>query len=243
MNDLHVKNIAFYLFFKPTFSLEEAKEILLKRMQELEIKGTILLSPEGINCSLAGLTEKMDLFLQLLFQTIHVDNPEIKTSFSKDLPFKRSLIKIKPCIVAKPGDTPIDPTIDSAPYISPEEFHQWIKDNKKMVVLDTRNDYEFEVGRFKDSVHLGTKHFSDFEEDLQKAPHEWQDAPIITFCTGGIRCEKAAPLMLKKGFREVYQLDGGILNYFKKMGRGYFEGECFVFDERVALDEQLKIKG
>ena len=111
-----------------------------------------------------------------------------------------------------------------------------------MVLLDTRNDYEYEVGRFKDSLHLGTKHFSEFEADLKKAPQEWQNTPVITFCTGGIRCEKAAPLMLKKGFQEVYQLDGGILNYFKKIGKGYFEGECFVFDERRALDEELNPK-
>ena len=104
-----------------------------------------------------------------------------------------------------------------------------------MVVLDTRNDFEYQAGRFKNSLHLGTKHFADFEGDLQKAPSEWQSIPVITFCTGGIRCEKAAPLMLKKGFREVYQLEGGILNYFKEVGRGYFEGKCFVFDERVAL--------
>jgi len=104
-----------------------------------------------------------------------------------------------------------------------------------MVVLDTRNDYEYAAGRFKDSLHLGTKHFADFEENLNKTPEEWQDTPIVTFCTGGIRCEKAAPLMIKKGFQHVYQLDGGILNYFKKVGRDYFEGECFVFDERFSL--------
>ena len=111
-----------------------------------------------------------------------------------------------------------------------------------MVVLDTRNAFENQVGRFKNSFHLGTKHFADFEEDLGKAPPEWQSTPVVTCCTGGIRCEKAAPLMLKKGFQEVYQLDGGILNYFKKVGRGYFEGECFVFDERIALDEGLNPK-
>jgi UPF0176 protein len=158
------------------------------------------------------------------------------------MPFKRSLVKVKAFIVAAPGDTPLDLALDSAPYISPEEFHQWIKDNKKMLVLDTRNDFEYEVGRFQNSLHLGNKHFAEFEEDLQKAPQEWQSTPIVTFCTGGIRCEKAAPLMLKKGFQEVYQLDGGILNYFKKIGRGYFEGECFVFDERIALNEELNPK-
>jgi len=232
---MNIKNIAFYAFFKPSYNLEHARDALRNRMGDLNIKGTILLGAEGINCSLSGIAEKMDTFLQFLFDTTGIKVPELKISYSQTLAFKRSRVKIKPFIVAKPGATPIDPAKDSAPYISPEEFHQWIKDNKSMVLLDTRNDYEYKVGRFKDALHLGTKHFADFEEDLQKAPAQWQNTPIVTFCTGGIRCEKAAPLMLKKGFQEVYQLDGGILNYFKKIGRGYFEGECFVFDERVAV--------
>jgi len=243
MSDLNIKNVAFYTFFKPNFELEHIRAILHQRMLELKIKGSILLAPEGINCSLAGKTEEMDAFLQFLFETIGITNAALKISYSKEIPFKRSLVKVKEYIVAKPGETPIDLAEDAAPYISPEEFHQWLKENKKMVVLDTRNDFEYEVGRFKNALHLGTKHFADFEEDLQKAPQEWQSIPVITFCTGGIRCEKAAPLMLKKGFQEVYQLDGGILSYFKKVGRGYFEGECFVFDERLALNEHLSPGG
>ena len=236
---MNIKNIAFYAFYKPAYDLAHAKVVLRARMIELGIRGTILLASEGINCSLSGETSQMDVYLSFLFEIIGVKEPVYKTSFSAEIVFKRSLVKIKSYIVAKPGLTPIDPSRDSAPYISPEEFDQWIKDNKKMVVLDTRNDYEFQVGRFKDSVHLGTKNFSEFEDNLQKAPAEWRNIPVVTFCTGGIRCEKAAPLMLKKGFREVYQLDGGILNYFKKQGQGNFEGECFVFDKRVALDDEL----
>jgi UPF0176 protein len=234
---MNIKNIAFYAFFKPSFDLELVRSALLLRMRELSIKGTILLATEGINCSLCGTIEEMDKFLAFLCQTVGISTPELKVSFSDNIPFKRTLVKIKPYIVAKPGDTPIDPMQEPAPYVSPEKFHQWIKDNKDMIILDTRNDYEYEVGRFKNSIHLGTKHFSKFEGDLSKAPQEWQNKTIVTFCTGGIRCEKAAPLMLKKGFQNVYQLEGGILNYFKKVGRGYFEGECFVFDERIAVDD------
>jgi len=237
-----IKNISFYAFFKPTFDLNHSRDVLLKRMEELKIKGTVLLAEEGINCSLSGHTDDMDTFLQFFFEMIGIKEPDLKISFSKEMPFKRSRVKVKPYIVVNPGKTPIDLSQDSAPYISPEEFHQWIRDNKRMVLLDTRNDFEHQAGRFKNSFHLGTKHFAGFQRDLQKAPQEWQSTPVITFCTGGIRCEKAAPLMLKNGFQEVYQLDGGILNYFNKVGRGYFEGECFVFDERVALDEELRPK-
>lgn len=235
MNDLKIKNIAFYAFFKPTFDLEHTRGLLFDRMGELRIKGTILLSPEGINCSISGVTEKMDVFLQFLVATIGIHDPQLKISFSKDIPFRRTRVKVKPCIVPKPGMTPLDLNHDIAPYLSPEEFHQWIKENKTMVVLDTRNGFEYQAGHFKNSLHLGTKHFADFEGDLQKAPQEWQNIPVVTICTGGIRCEKAAPLMIKKGFHEVYQLEGGILNYFNKVGRGYFDGECFVFDERISL--------
>ena len=109
----------------------------------------------------------MDLFLEFLLETIGITQPPLKISYSTKIPFKRSLVKVKPFIVAKPGTTPIDLTQDSAPFISPEEFHQWIKDNKKMVLLDTRNDYEYQVGRFKNALHLGTKHFADFEDDFR----------------------------------------------------------------------------
>ncbi len=238
---MDIKNVAFYSFFKPSVDLQKTADLLRQRMLDLGIKGTILLADEGINASLCGVVTAMDEFLAFLFQTLKVQPPEIKVSFTKDMPFRRSLVKVKPFIVAKPGDTAVDLNQgDTAPRLSPQEFHQWVKDNKAMVVLDTRNDYEYELGRFKGSLHLGTKHFSHFEDDLKNAPEAWRDIPVVTFCTGGIRCEKAAPLMLKKGFSKVYQLDGGILNYFEKVGRGYFEGDCFVFDERRGVDDKLR---
>ncbi len=242
MSTSAIKNIAFYAFFKPSYDLGQMRDILHTQMQDMNIKGSILLANEGINGSVCGMTKEMDTFLEFLFKTIGIKEPELKVSFSKDMSFKRIRVRIKTFIVPQPGVTPIDLTKDSAPYISPDQFHQWLSEKKEMVVLDTRNEFEFQEGHFVNSTHLGTKHFADFESDLNKAPQEWKKTPIVTFCTGGIRCEKAAPLMLKKGFGEVYQLQGGILNYFKEVGRGYFKGECFVFDERVALDEELKPK-
>ncbi len=239
MNNLPIKNISFYHFFNPTIDLQETKGLLRARMLELGIRGSILLAEEGINASLSGASKEMDLFLSFLFETIHITSPDIKISHSKKITFKRSLVKVKPFIVHPPGMTAIDLKKNAAPHLSPKELHQWIKEGKKMILLDTRNDYEYEIGRFKDSLHLGTAHFADFEKDLSKAPEEWKSTTVVTFCTGGIRCEKAAPLMVKKGFHQVYQLDGGILNYFKEVGQGYFEGNCFVFDQRVALNENL----
>lgn len=243
MNIPAIKNVAFYQFFEPAFDLAEARLKLRHSMRELGIKGTLLLSREGINGSFAGSAPETDTFIKILIQTIGISNPVLKISYSKKMPFTRALVKVKPCIVAEPGETHVDLSVDSAPHLAPETLHRWIEEGKEMVILDTRNDYEYQVGKFKNSLHLGTQHFADFEKDLEKTPPKWKDTPIVTFCTGGIRCEKAAPLMLKKGFREVYQLDGGILNYFEKVGRGYFEGGCFVFDQRVALDEKLEPTG
>lgn len=238
-----IKNVAFYKFFHPQQEWAPLRAPIREKMKSHNIKGTILLSTEGINASLTGIAENLDTFLPWLLHTIGIQNIVLKSSLSKKTPFTRALVKIKKAIVTAPGSTPISLPEDSAPYLSPEKFHQWLAEGKKIIVLDTRNDYEFDIGHFKDSKHLGTKHFAHFEKDLEKTPTGWKDTPIVTFCTGGIRCEKAAPLMLKKGFREVYQLDGGILNYFKKMGRGFFEGGCFVFDYRVALNEKLEPTG
>ena len=242
MNEHHIKNIAFYTFFKPTYDLVQCRMDIIGYMQTLGIKGTILLAVEGINCSLCGTISAMDDFLVFLFKKTGIQPPDIKISFSKTLSFKRALVKIKPFIVAKPGKTPIDPSQEHAPYVSPKEFHEWITNNKDMIILDTRNDYEYTLGHFNNALHFGTKHFSNFEEELNKFPQDLKSKPIVTFCTGGIRCEKAALLMLKKGFSNVYQLDGGVLNYFEKMGQGYYEGECFVFDERIAVGPTSQVK-
>jgi UPF0176 protein len=235
---MNIKVISFYHFFKPDFNLEIMRMSLRLRMIELELRGTILLATEGINASLAGPIEEIDLFMAFFKDQTHI-NPTLKVSYCEKIPFKRTLVKIKSDIVCPPGTTPIDPSENPVPFLSPSQLHQWIQEGRQMVLLDTRNDYEYEVGRFKGSVHLGTRHFADFEKDLEKAPEQWKDIPVVTFCTGGIRCEKASPLMIKKGFRKVYQLEGGILNYFEKIGRGNFEGNCFVFDQRVSLNDQL----
>lgn len=243
MNSLPIKNVAFYRFFKPECDLSGVRQKLREAMSHLEIKGTILLSNEGLNCFIAGLSENVDSFLQILFEAVKLSSFDLKISFSQKVPFQHSYVKIKAHIVPKPGNLSPHWNTHSASRLSPEELHRWISEGRKMILLDTRNEYEYQIGRFADSHHLGTHHFSDFEKDLDKTPQSWKEIPVVTFCTGGIRCEKAAPLMLEKGFREIYQLEGGILNYFEKMGRGYFEGSCFVFDERVALNDQLAPTG
>ena len=235
-----IKNIAFYHFFKPSGDLETIKDSLRQRMLNLGIRGSILLSKEeGINSFFAGPEDKVDIFIEFLLHSIQVKNPTFKVSFTDDIPFKRTLVKIKNEIVADPGPHHVDLENKPAPYVSPEELDAWYAQGKDMVIIDTRNDYEFEMGRFKNAVHLGTKNFAEFEDDLKKVPEDWKNKTVVTFCTGGILCEKAAPLMAKLGFKDVYQLNGGILNYFERVGKSHYEGTCFVFDQRVALDAQL----
>ena len=132
------------------------------------------------------------------------------------------------------------PTEKRAPSISPTTFKQWLDENRDIIILDTRNDYEIEMGAFTNAVNLHLQDFCQFTQSLKNIPRE---KPIVMYCTGGIRCEKAALHLINEGYNDVYQLDGGILNYFEKVGGSHYTGECYVFDERVALtpkDKDLK---
>ena len=132
-----------------------------------------------------------------------------------------------------PGETP-------APRLAPQELKRWLDEGRDIVLLDTRNQFEVELGSFENTLALGLKSFSDFPRATPALPEALKHQPIVTFCTGGIRCEKAAPWLISQGFRQVYRLDGGILNYFEQCGGAHFRGECFVFDQRVALDATLR---
>ena len=137
----------------------------------------------------------------------------------------------------------IDPLRAPAPRLAPQELKRWLDQGRDIVLLDTRNQFEVDLGSFENTLALGLKSFSDFPRATQALPEELKGQPIVTFCTGGIRCEKAAPWLISQGFREVYQLDGGILNYFEQCGGAHFRGACFVFDQRVALDPALRETG
>lgn len=218
--------------------LPQLKVKLLSQAKSQQLKGTILLSTEGINLFLSGTKTHLDAFLTELQQNPGLNDLPVKFSPSHDQPFTRMLVRIKKEIISM-GVDDIQPNEYTAPHLSAEEFKTWYQQNKDMVILDTRNDYEIKLGTFKNAVDLDIKTFRAFPKALDNLPKEYQEKPVITFCTGGIRCEKAAALMLKKGFKEVYQLDGGILKYFESCGGEYYNGECFVFDKRVAVDHEL----
>jgi len=232
-------NISAYKFTQlASETLPLLKEQLAQITLAYEIKGTILLSTEGINLFVAGKPQAITQFTHTLSTIPAFADITYKQSESEYIPFKRMLVRVKKEIIFM-NHPEIQPEKETAPYIEPVELKQWYEQNRDMVVLDTRNNYEFEVGTFNKATHLNIENFSDFPAAVAALPDSMKTKPVVTFCTGGIRCEKAAAYLLNQGFSNVWQLKGGILNYFEQCGGDYFEGNCFVFDARRAVDSSL----
>ncbi|MFO7305164.1 MAG: sulfurtransferase [Gammaproteobacteria bacterium] len=233
-----IVNIAAYKFL-PLSNLKLRRARLLSLCREWSLKGTILLSPEGINLFVAGTEDKIDRLLAELRSWPGLADLEAKFSRTRHQPFRRMLVKIKREIIAF-GVEGIDPAKYTSPKLPPAELKRWLDEGRPVTLLDTRNDFEVKVGTFRNALPIGIKHFREFPEAVKRLPAELKEQPIVTFCTGGIRCEKAAPYMERAGFKHVYQLEGGILKYFEECGGAHYEGECFVFDHRTALDPHLQ---
>lgn len=231
-------NIAAYKF-SPLDNLKELRETLLRDCRALGLRGTILLSQEGINLFLSGTRDAVNDVLALLRRVPGLGDLQAKFSEGVDQPFHRLLVKIKREIIAF-GIDGIDPVHQPAPRISPRELKQWLDEGRPVTLLDTRNDYEIRLGTFRHARQLDIQHFRDFPTAVRELPESLKQAAVVTFCTGGIRCEKAAPYLIQQGFQNVLQLDGGILKYFEDCGSAHYDGECFVFDQRVGLDPSLR---
>lgn len=233
---MKIVNIAAYKFITLTKELlSDLQKVLRDKGKACRLKGTILLSCEGINLMLAGEPEAISGF-----QTFLEDFPEFndlfyKESSSSTYPFKKFIIRIKEEIITMRYPH-INPAKETASHISPETLQRWYQENRDMVILDIRNDFEVTMGTFTNTIDLNLRSFSDFPRAIDKLAGSLKEKPVVTFCTGGIRCEKATAVMLKKGFKKVYQLDGGILNYFEKCGGAFFKGKCFVFDDRISIE-------
>jgi UPF0176 protein len=236
-------NIAAYSFI-PLQDLAHLRERFQSLTASLQLKGTMLLSPEGFNCFMAGKKEQTDCLENNIRHYLDPHFTDFKRSFSEYIPFKRLLIKIKKEIIAF-NQPHIDPRLQPAPSVSPKTLKNWLDTQEPLVLLDTRNDYEYRLGSFNGAITLrDLHHFRDFPNTIKTLgpllKEQWKNKKIVTFCTGGIRCEKAAPYLLQQGFTDVYQLEGGILKYFEEYGDTHYQGDCFVFDGRVALDAHLK---
>lgn len=236
-----IVNLSAYRF-TPLDDLPALRTRLLDLAVNEGLKGTILLSPEGINLFLAAPRPAIDRFLTALRAIPAFADLEPKESLSAHQPFGRLQVKIKREIIAF-GVDGIDPARAPAPRLAPETLRDWLDSGRPVTLLDTRNDYEIQLGTFRGALAPGIDHFRDFPQAVRRLPAELRNQPVVTFCTGGIRCEKAAPFLQREGFTNVFQLEGGILKYFETCGGEHFEGECFVFDERVGVDAALRPTG
>lgn len=219
--------------------LVNLREQMKAKADELQLKGTVLLSTEGINLFLAAASERIGTFKEFLSQWPVFADLWFKESYSDYQPFTRMLVRIKKEIIAM-GKDEIKPAEATVPHLEPEQLQQWYDAKKEMIILDTRNDYEVELGTFENAIHLDLETFRQFPDAIKKLPEAYKNKTVVTFCTGGVRCEKAGQWLKNQGFNDVYQLNGGILNYLEKCGGAHYQGECFVFDKRVAVDAQLK---
>lgn len=225
--------------FTPLDGLPALRERLLALCRAGGLKGTILLSTEGINLFVAGPRVQVDALLAALRAVPGLADLAPKESESDEQPFNRMLVKIKREIIAF-GVAGIDPVRRPSPRLPARTLKQWLDEGRPVTLLDTRNDYEVRMGTFRGARRAGIGHFRDFPAAVPRLPAELKAQPIVIFCTGGIRCEKAGPFMEQAGFQNVHQLEGGILKYFEECGGAHYDGECFVFDRRVGVDPALR---
>ena len=218
----------------------ELREPLLQEMIQLGVHGTLLLAQEGINGTVAGSREGVDQLLAWLEQDERLKPIDRKESFVSEMPFKRTKVKLKKEIVTM-GVEGIDPRKTVGTYVEPKDWNALISD-PDVVLVDTRNDYEVQVGTFKGAVNPNTETFREFPDYVQNNLDRNTHKKVAMFCTGGIRCEKSTAFMKEQGFEEVYHLKGGILKYLEDVPERdtLWEGECFVFDDRVTVNHQLE---
>ncbi|MFL5027488.1 MAG: rhodanese-related sulfurtransferase [Microvirga sp.] len=229
--------------FVPLPDFRELKDPLHKLCLDLGVRGTLLLAHEGINGTVAGSHEAIDaLMTELREGTLfmgRLDNLELKFSTATEMPFQRMKVRLKKEIVTL-GDPQTDPLRRVGTYVTPAEWNRLL-DEAGIVLLDTRNDFEVEMGTFEGAVDPRIKRFSEFKDFVKNELDPTQHRKVAMFCTGGIRCEKASSYMLAQGFEEVFHLKGGILKYLEEVPEteSRWNGGCFVFDERVALGHGL----
>ncbi|WP_257264294.1 rhodanese-related sulfurtransferase [Endozoicomonas sp. ONNA2] len=215
------------------------REPLLRTMAANHVRGTLLLAPEGINGTVASTREGIDALLAWLNRDTRLNPIECKESQSDSMPFKRTRVKLKKEIVTM-GVADIDPNKAVGTYVEPADWNSLISD-PDVLVVDTRNDYEIQVGTFKHAINPKTESFRQFPAYVDANLNPETHKKVAMFCTGGIRCEKSTALLREKGFDQVYHLKGGILKYLEEVpeAESLWEGECFVFDDRVTVNHDL----
>lgn len=233
--------VAAFYHFTSFDEPEVLREPLLVQLTEHDLKGTVLLAPEGVNGTLAGSREGIDAALEALRALPNSKQLEHKESHAKTMPFTRLKVRLKKEIVTMkvPG---VDPAVTVGTYIAPEDWNTLIAD-PDTVVIDTRNDFEVKMGTFAGAINPGTTSFSELPKWLEERRAEWDGKKVAMFCTGGIRCEKATSFLKERGVDDVFHLKGGILKYLEIVPESdsRWSGDCFVFDYRVSVKHGLEL--
>jgi len=239
---MNILNISAYKFVALD-DLAALRERIVARCEALSLKGTILLAPEGINLFLAAPREAVEAFVAWLHEDARFADIAPKESWSETVPFGRMRVRLKKEIITMRAPA-IRPEAGRAPHVLPVDLRRWLDqghddEGREVLLLDTRNDYEVAAGTFENTVEYGLSSFTGFPEAVAADRARFEGKTVVSFCTGGIRCEKAAIHMGEIGIDHVYQLEGGILKYFEEVGGAHWRGDCFVFDGRGAVDPGL----
>jgi RluA family pseudouridine synthase len=224
--------------FVPLDALKQRRTLLLAQCKRWGLHGSIVLSPEGINFAVAGAAPQIDLLLAELRRWPGLEDLQPRLNGTEQPPFRRMLVRIKQEIVAF-GVTGIEPARHASPKVTARELAQWLDGARPVTLLDVRNDYEVQFGTFENALHMGIGQFRDLPSSVAKLDRTLRRHPIVVFCTSGIRSAKAAPFLEQCGFAHVYQLDGGILEYFEQCSGAHYQGECFLFEQHAGLDPNL----
>ena len=237
MSKEEIQIITFYQF-KRLENLSDVKTVVKSTMDEFSVLGTIIIAEEGFNATVAGLSSDIAKFIEVLENTFKT-KLSCKSSFHAQRPFLKAKVRIKKEIVAL--RQPVEIEKGSGTHVKTADWNAIISD-ENTIVLDARNDYEVEVGTFKGAINPNIEKFSDLPKFVAENFDPKKHKRIAMFCTGGIRCEKFAPFMKTLGYEEIYQLEGGILKYLEETTaeKSLWEGECFVFDDRIAVDNSLQ---
>lgn len=227
-----MKNVLYYNYMeiRDPVAFRDKHEQLCR---SLNLLGKVIVAEEGINGCLSGEDEDIERYVEHLKNDLNINPQEIKVTDTQVHNFRKIWVKIKPEIIGtKNWNGPIG---SKAPYIEPEDLKKMFDNGEEFYIIDARNNYEYEIGHFKNAVYPSIRKFTEFHEFVKTLDH-LKEKKIVTFCTGGIRCEKASAYLKQQGFKDVKQLHGGIISYGKKFGSQHWKGKCFVFDNRTVLD-------
>ena len=225
-----MKNILFYKYIEIE-KIEAFQKEQLKICTSLKLKGKILVAEEGINGCVSGRDENVEKYKKILTQDKRFSDIVFKDGDANQHTFKKMFVRVRKEIITSKFGIQLK---NKAPYVEPKQLKEWLDNNEDLIMVDARNDYETHVGKFKNAVDPNIQVFTQWPKILNMLKDK--NKKIVTYCTGGIRCEKASAVLIENGFKNVFQLHGGILTYGKECGNAHWEGKCFVFDERGAAD-------